>query len=106
MTPRGALDPIVLAFIRKLSSEPSERGALARLLFERAARLNGQAPDLIDQLEKLQRENKQLARRIRDLEVKRREVQGDALDLSTEIRMTGGIDYINFMTLIKYSCIF
>lgn len=80
MSPRGALDPIVLAFIRKLSSEPSERGALARLLFERAARLNGQAPDLIDQLEKLQRENKQLARRIRDLEVKRREVQGDALE--------------------------
>ena len=80
MSPRGALDPIVLAFIRKLSSEPSERGSLARLLFERAARLNGQAPDLIAQLEKLERENEQLSRRIRSLEVKRREVQGDALE--------------------------
>jgi len=80
MSPRGALDPIVLAFIRKLSSEPSERGSLARLLFERAARLNGQAPDLIVQLEKLERENEQLSRRIRSLEVKRREVQGDALE--------------------------
>ena len=80
MTPRGALDPIVLAFIRKLSSEQSERGALARLLFERAARLNGQAPDILDQLEKLQKENTQLARRIRDLEIKRREGPGDALE--------------------------
>ena len=80
MTPRGALDPIALAFIRKLSGEQSERGALARLLFERAARLNGQAPDILDQLEKLQKENAQLARRIRDLEIKRREGPGDALE--------------------------
>ena len=80
MSPRGALDPISLAFIRKLSAEASERGALARLLFERAARLNGQAPDLIDQLEKLERENERLSRRIRNLEVERREVDGDALE--------------------------
>ncbi|HBO51574.1 MAG TPA: hypothetical protein DD471_06285, partial [Planctomycetes bacterium] len=80
MSPRGALDPIVLAFIRKLSGEQSGRGALARLLFERAARLNGQAPDLLDQLEKLQRENTQLAKRIKDLEIKRREGPGDALE--------------------------
>jgi C-terminal peptidase prc len=54
----------VLAFLRQLSREPSNRGMAARFLLDRAARNNGGAPDLLRRLDELEAENAALAERL------------------------------------------
>ena len=69
MTPRESVHPLVVPMLRRLSREPSQRGSLARLLIDRLARDDGQAPELVRQLDDLERENERLTRRVARLTV-------------------------------------